>query len=147
MFSCCLYWHLYLFCLFMRVLLSWFPSIDWNAQPWTFLRLVSKMAVAWRGRWSLCQQQQRHSVPNIVITITTTSQSMLLASRAADYRAVPADLQRHPATPVRTAGLHAALWLPNPARRGGGHGSHIHHGHARRRHVHTVDHFGRHVLL
>jgi uncharacterized protein YggT (Ycf19 family) len=31
---------MYLFCLFMRVLLSWFPSIDWNAQPWTFLRLV-----------------------------------------------------------------------------------------------------------
>ncbi len=32
---------MYLFCLFMRVLLSWFPGIDWNAQPWTFLRLVS----------------------------------------------------------------------------------------------------------
>lgn len=32
---------MYLFLLFMRVLLSWFPSIDWNAQPWTFLRLVS----------------------------------------------------------------------------------------------------------
>lgn len=31
---------MYLFCLFMRVLLSWFPGIDWNAQPWTFLRLV-----------------------------------------------------------------------------------------------------------
>lgn len=31
---------MYLFCLFMRVLLSWFPEIDWNAQPWTFLRLV-----------------------------------------------------------------------------------------------------------
>jgi uncharacterized protein YggT (Ycf19 family) len=31
---------MYLFCLFMRVLLSWFSSIDWNAQPWTFLRLV-----------------------------------------------------------------------------------------------------------
>lgn len=44
---------MYLFCLFMRVLLSWFPSIDWNAQPWTFLRLVSKMAVTWRGRWQV----------------------------------------------------------------------------------------------
>jgi hypothetical protein len=32
---------MYVFCLFMRVLLSWFPGIDWNAQPWTFLRLVS----------------------------------------------------------------------------------------------------------
>lgn len=32
--------QMYLFCLFMRVLLSWFPGIDWNAQPWTFLRLV-----------------------------------------------------------------------------------------------------------
>lgn len=32
--------QMYLFCLFMRVLLSWFPSIDWNTQPWTFLRLV-----------------------------------------------------------------------------------------------------------
>lgn len=31
---------MYLFCLFMRVLLSWFPSIDWNSQPWSFLRLV-----------------------------------------------------------------------------------------------------------
>jgi hypothetical protein len=31
---------MYVFCLFMRVLLSWFPGIDWNAQPWTFLRLV-----------------------------------------------------------------------------------------------------------
>jgi uncharacterized protein YggT (Ycf19 family) len=31
---------MYLFCLFMRVLLSWFPGIDWNAQPWMFLRLV-----------------------------------------------------------------------------------------------------------
>lgn len=34
---------MYVFCLFMRVLLSWFPGIDWNAQPWTFLRLVSVM--------------------------------------------------------------------------------------------------------
>jgi YggT family protein len=33
---------MYLFCLFMRVLLSWFPSIDWNAQPWTFLRLITE---------------------------------------------------------------------------------------------------------
>lgn len=33
---------MYLFCLFMRVLLSWFPEIDWNAQPWTFLRLVRR---------------------------------------------------------------------------------------------------------
>jgi hypothetical protein len=33
---------MYVFCLFMRVLLSWFPGIDWNAQPWTFLRLVSR---------------------------------------------------------------------------------------------------------
>lgn len=33
--------QMYLFCLFMRVLLSWFPGIDWNAQPWAFLRLVS----------------------------------------------------------------------------------------------------------
>jgi hypothetical protein len=32
--------QMYVFCLFMRVLLSWFPGIDWNAQPWTFLRLV-----------------------------------------------------------------------------------------------------------
>lgn len=32
---------MYLFCLFMRVLLSWFPGIDWNVQPWAFLRLVS----------------------------------------------------------------------------------------------------------
>lgn len=32
----------YLFCLFMRVLLSWFPGIDWNAQPWTFLRLITE---------------------------------------------------------------------------------------------------------
>lgn len=32
--------QMYLFALFMRVLLSWFPSIDWNTQPWTFLRLV-----------------------------------------------------------------------------------------------------------
>lgn len=31
---------MYVFCLFMRVLLSWFPGIDWNAQPWTFLRLL-----------------------------------------------------------------------------------------------------------
>eukprot|EP00197_Chlamydomonas_leiostraca_P002980 CAMPEP_0202867276 /NCGR_PEP_ID=MMETSP1391-20130828/9079_1 /ASSEMBLY_ACC=CAM_ASM_000867 /TAXON_ID=1034604 /ORGANISM="Chlamydomonas leiostraca, Strain SAG 11-49" /LENGTH=207 /DNA_ID=CAMNT_0049547305 /DNA_START=295 /DNA_END=918 /DNA_ORIENTATION=- len=33
---------MYLFCLFMRVLLSWFPGIDWNAQPWTFLRLITE---------------------------------------------------------------------------------------------------------
>lgn len=33
--------QMYLFCLFMRVLLSWFPGIDWNVQPWAFLRLVS----------------------------------------------------------------------------------------------------------
>ncbi|GLI59776.1 hypothetical protein VaNZ11_001739 [Volvox africanus] len=33
---------MYLFCLFMRVLLSWFPSIDWNAQPWAFLRLITE---------------------------------------------------------------------------------------------------------
>jgi len=33
--------RMYLFCLFMRVLLSWFPGIDWNVQPWAFLRLVS----------------------------------------------------------------------------------------------------------
>ncbi|GAX73144.1 hypothetical protein CEUSTIGMA_g597.t1 [Chlamydomonas eustigma] len=33
---------MYLFLLFMRVLLSWFPSIDWNANPWTFLRLITE---------------------------------------------------------------------------------------------------------
>jgi len=33
---------MYLFALFMRVLLSWFPGIDWNAQPWTFLRLITE---------------------------------------------------------------------------------------------------------
>lgn len=33
---------MYLFCLFMRVLLSWFPSIDWNSQPWSFLRLITE---------------------------------------------------------------------------------------------------------
>ncbi|WIA12443.1 hypothetical protein OEZ86_003404 [Tetradesmus obliquus] len=33
---------MYVFCLFMRVLLSWFPGIDWNAQPWTFLRLITE---------------------------------------------------------------------------------------------------------
>ncbi|KAG2435347.1 hypothetical protein HXX76_007420 [Chlamydomonas incerta] len=33
---------MYLFCLFMRVLLSWFPSIDWNSQPWAFLRLITE---------------------------------------------------------------------------------------------------------
>ncbi|KAJ9511420.1 hypothetical protein QJQ45_029925 [Haematococcus lacustris] len=33
---------MYLFCLFMRVLLSWFPGIDWNANPWTFLRLITE---------------------------------------------------------------------------------------------------------
>ncbi|GBF89893.1 fanciful K+ uptake-b family transporter [Raphidocelis subcapitata] len=33
---------MYLFLLFMRVLLSWFPGIDWNAQPWTFLRLITE---------------------------------------------------------------------------------------------------------
>ncbi|KXZ42743.1 hypothetical protein GPECTOR_121g444 [Gonium pectorale] len=33
---------MYLFCLFMRVLLSWFPSIDWNTQPWAFLRLITE---------------------------------------------------------------------------------------------------------
>jgi hypothetical protein len=36
--------QMYLFCLFMRVLLSWFSSIDWNAQPWAFLRLVGGTA-------------------------------------------------------------------------------------------------------
>lgn len=35
--------QMYLFCLFMRVLLSWFSSIDWNAQPWAFLRLVGEL--------------------------------------------------------------------------------------------------------
>ena len=35
--------QMYLFLLFMRVLLSWFPSIDWNSNPWTFLRLVRRM--------------------------------------------------------------------------------------------------------
>ncbi|KAJ9511020.1 hypothetical protein QJQ45_002816 [Haematococcus lacustris] len=34
--------QMYLFCLFMRVLLSWFPGIDWNANPWTFLRLITE---------------------------------------------------------------------------------------------------------
>jgi uncharacterized protein YggT (Ycf19 family) len=38
--------QMYVFCLFMRVLLSWFPGIDWNAQPWTFLRLVRAAATA-----------------------------------------------------------------------------------------------------
>lgn len=33
---------MYLFCLFMRVLLSWFPGIDWNVQPWAFLRLITE---------------------------------------------------------------------------------------------------------
>lgn len=33
--------QMYLFALFLRVLLSWFPGIDWNSNPWTFLRLVS----------------------------------------------------------------------------------------------------------
>lgn len=33
---------MYVFLLFMRVLLSWFPGIDWNAQPWTFLRLITE---------------------------------------------------------------------------------------------------------
>lgn len=33
---------MYLFCLFMRVLLSWFPGIDWNSQPWAFLRLITE---------------------------------------------------------------------------------------------------------
>ncbi|PNG99672.1 hypothetical protein TSOC_014543, partial [Tetrabaena socialis] len=33
---------MYLFALFMRVLLSWFPSIDWNSQPWAFLRLITE---------------------------------------------------------------------------------------------------------
>jgi hypothetical protein len=36
---------MYVFCLFMRVLLSWFPGIDWNAQPWTFLRLVRGLSL------------------------------------------------------------------------------------------------------
>ena len=40
---------MYLFLLFMRVLLSWFPGIDWNAQPWTFLRLVRGARRAARG--------------------------------------------------------------------------------------------------
>lgn len=34
--------QMYLFSLFMRVLLSWFPSIDWNLQPWAFLRLITE---------------------------------------------------------------------------------------------------------
>jgi len=33
---------MYVFALFMRVLLSWFPGIDWNAQPWAFLRLITE---------------------------------------------------------------------------------------------------------
>mgnify|MGYP001807140504 CR=1 FL=1 len=40
---------MYLFCLFMRVLLSWFPSIDWNSQPWAFLRLVGRSGDGWGG--------------------------------------------------------------------------------------------------
>jgi hypothetical protein len=40
---------MYVFCLFMRVLLSWFPGIDWNAQPWTFLRLVRRASVCLGG--------------------------------------------------------------------------------------------------
>lgn len=46
---------MYVFCLFMRVLLSWFPGIDWNAQPWTFLRLV-------RGRASSLRTLKRASL-------------------------------------------------------------------------------------
>lgn len=33
---------MYLFCLFMRVLLSWFSEIDWNVQPFTFLRMITE---------------------------------------------------------------------------------------------------------
>lgn len=33
---------MFLFCLFMRVLLSWFPSIDWNAKPWSYLRMITE---------------------------------------------------------------------------------------------------------
>ncbi|MEW5297876.1 MAG: hypothetical protein WDW38_007066 [Sanguina aurantia] len=33
---------MYLFALFLRVLLSWFPGIDWNSNPWTFLRLITE---------------------------------------------------------------------------------------------------------
>jgi uncharacterized protein YggT (Ycf19 family) len=42
--------QMYLFLLFMRVLLSWFPSIDWNSNPWTFLRLVRDDSAILEGR-------------------------------------------------------------------------------------------------
>lgn len=49
--ACTAVWcmQMYLFCLFMRVLLSWFPGIDWNAQPWTFLRLVGLIMCCWQS--------------------------------------------------------------------------------------------------
>jgi hypothetical protein len=52
---------MYVFCLFMRVLLSWFPGIDWNVQPWTFLRLVGGDvgAVGCVGQVLVCSVLQR----------------------------------------------------------------------------------------
>ena len=37
---------LYLLLLFFRVLLSWFPNIDWDGQPWITLRQVRGRALS-----------------------------------------------------------------------------------------------------
>ena len=45
-----------------------------------------------------------------------------------DHGAVSPDLPRHPAAAVWPVGFHAALRLPHLTGRGGGHGTHVHHG-------------------
>ena len=34
-------YRLYLLLLFVRVLLTWFPNVNWMRQPWTMLRQVT----------------------------------------------------------------------------------------------------------
>jgi hypothetical protein len=118
--------QMYLFCLFMRVLLSWFPGIDWNAQPWTFLRLVRggmllAYLVAWWSYWQDFCKEQPAQVAQVAAAdqAADNEQEHAPVPVYADHRALPSDLPWHPAPPVWPAGLHTSVWIPHsPGMRG-----------------------------
>jgi hypothetical protein len=155
---------MYLFCLFMRVLLSWFPGIDWNVQPWAFLRLVSACtppAISGRARESgpaarPNPQKRARCAPcagrGLDTQLTADDPPPFPPpshnhNQPPDHRALPVHLPRHPPSPFWPARLHAPVRLPDPARHRRDHVAELYSRLAQRRRLERLDDQRRALLL